>query len=105
MKAKADVAVNTQAAGGSVNGVEGLETAGTLLQELESLSAPTSRPPSVISVSIPMGLEVVEQMGSEKAPSMVSTNSNASQATIGKDVVLAANKATGSGRCRLPALY
>jgi len=91
VKAKADVAVNTQAAGGSVNGVEGLETAGTLLQELESSSAPTSRPPSVIAdESTPMGSGVVEQMGSEKAPSIVSTNSNASQATIGKDVVLAA---------------
>ena len=99
VKAKADVAVNTQAAGGSVNGVEGLETAGTLLQELESSSTPTSRPPSVISMSIPMGSEVVEQMGSEKAPSVASTNSNASQATIGKDVVLAAPQGQPS---RLP---
>jgi 1-phosphatidylinositol-3-phosphate 5-kinase len=99
VKAKADVAVNMQPAGGSVNGVEGLETAGTLLQELESSSTPTSRPPSVISVSIPMDSEIVEQMGSEKAPSVVSTNSNASQATIGKDVVLAAPQGQPS---RLP---
>ena len=88
VKAKADVAVNMQAAGGSVNGVEG---AGTLLQELESSSTPSSRPPSVvISDSTPMGSGVVEQMGSVKAPSVVSTDSNASQATIGKDVVFAA---------------
>lgn len=95
VKAKADVAVNMQAAGGSVNGVEGLETAGTLLQELESSSAPTSRPPSVRSESIPIGsMEPIA-----KAPSMVSTDSNASQATIGKDVVLAAPQGQPS---RLP---
>ena len=101
VKAKADVGVNMQAAGGSVNGVEGLETAGTLLQELDSSSTstptPTSRPPSVMSESLPIGSVVVgveeKPMGNSKAPSVVSISggsSNASQATIGKDVVLAA---------------
>lgn len=95
VKAKADVAVNMQPAGGSVNGVEGLETAGTLLQELESSSAPSSRPASVRSESVPM--DSVEP--SAKAPSIVSSDSNASQSTIGKDVVLAAPQGQPS---RLP---
>jgi len=106
VKAKPDVSLNMQAAGGSVNVVEGLETAGTRLQELDSSSTPNSRPPSVISASIPTGSVVVgveeKPMGSLKAPSVVSIStgsSNASQATIGKGVVLAAPQGQPS---RLP---
>jgi len=86
-KAKADVALNKEPAGGLLNSSDKVEGADKLLHELDEATPTTSRPASIRSEAISStssGL-VDAHIRRGKASSIVSVESEDSQATIGKD--------------------